>query len=116
MKKNTHPESVVIRKFVSRQLSRDMLLVLHPLWGIRLSHDSFPPNPPTGMIRPGEQTVNGLKDAYVESVIKKAIAGRLTTGQAAAKIPPKTVVDIYITRSGKRVAAFDGRLWALVAV
>jgi transposase len=31
-----------------------------------------------------------------------------------AKIPPKTVIDIYVTRSGKRVAAFDGRLWALV--
>ena len=60
--------------------------------------------------------MNGLNDAYVESVIKKAISGRLTTGQAAAKIPPKTVVDIYVTRSGKRVAAFDGRLWALVEV
>ena len=33
-----------------------------------------------------------------------------------AKIPPKTVIDIYVTRSGKRVAAFDGRLWALVEV
>ena len=31
-----------------------------------------------------------------------------------AKIPPKTVIDIYVTRSGKRVAAFDGKLWALV--
>ena len=60
--------------------------------------------------------MNGLNDAYVESVIKKAISGRLTPGQAAAKIPPKTVVDIYITRSGKRVAAYDGRLWALVEV
>ena len=30
-----------------------------------------------------------------------------------AKIPPKTVIDIYVTRSGKRVAVFDGRLWAL---
>ena len=58
--------------------------------------------------------MNGLDDAYVESVIKKAISGKLNTGQAAAKIPPKTVVDIYVTRSGKRVAAFDGRLWALV--
>ena len=60
--------------------------------------------------------MNGLNDAYVESVIKKAISGRLTPGQAADKIPPKTVVDIYVTRSGKRVAAFDGRLWALVEV
>ena len=60
--------------------------------------------------------MNGLDDAYVESVIKKAISGRLTPGQAAAKIPPKTVVDIYVTRSDKRVAAFDGRLWALVEV
>ena len=33
-----------------------------------------------------------------------------------AKIPPKTVVGIYVTRSGKRAAAFDGRLWALVEV
>jgi len=33
---------------------------------------------------------------------------------AVAKIPPKTVVDIYVTRSGKRVAAFDGDLWSLV--
>lgn len=33
-----------------------------------------------------------------------------------ARIPPKTVVDIYVTRSGKRVAAFDGGLWALVEV
>jgi hypothetical protein len=31
-----------------------------------------------------------------------------------AKIPPKTVIDIYVTRSGKRVAVFDGKLWALV--
>ena len=68
------------------------------------------------MIRPGEQTMNGLNDAYVESVIKKAISGKLTIGQAAAKIPPKTVVDIYVTRSGQRVAVFDGRLWALVEV
>ena len=60
--------------------------------------------------------MNVLNDAYVESVIKKAISGRLTTGQAAAKTPPKTVVGIYVTRSGKRVAAFDGRLWALVEV
>lgn len=35
---------------------------------------------------------------------------------ALAKIPPKTVIDIYVTRSGKRVAAFDGKLWALVEV
>ena len=60
--------------------------------------------------------MNGLNDAYVESVIKKAISGKLTIGQAAAKIPPKTVVGIYVTRSGKRVAAFDGRLWALAEV
>ena len=33
-----------------------------------------------------------------------------------ARIPPKTVIDIYVTRSGKRVAVFDGRLWALVEV
>ena len=31
-----------------------------------------------------------------------------------ARIPPKTVIDIYVTRSGKRVAVFDGRLWSLV--
>ena len=30
--------------------------------------------------------MNGLNDAYVESVIKKAISGKLTTGQAAAKL------------------------------
>ena len=68
------------------------------------------------MIRPGEQTMNSLNDACVESVIKKAITGRLTPGQAAAKIPPKTVVGIYVTRSRQRVAAFDGRLWALAEV
>ena len=34
----------------------------------------------------------------------------------AATIPAKTVVDIYVTRSGKRVAAFDGKLWALAEV
>ena len=33
-----------------------------------------------------------------------------------ARIPPKTVVDIYVTRSGKRVAVFDGKLWALAEV
>ena len=33
-----------------------------------------------------------------------------------ARIPPKTVVDIYVTRSGKRVAVFDGRLWDLVEI
>lgn len=31
-----------------------------------------------------------------------------------ARIPPKTVIDIYVTRSGKRVAVFDGKLWGLV--
>jgi transposase len=30
--------------------------------------------------------MNGLNDAYVESVIKKAISGKLKTGQAAAKL------------------------------
>lgn len=60
--------------------------------------------------------MNGLDEACVESVIKKAISGILTPGQAAAKTPPKTVVGIYVTKSGKRVAAFDGRLWALVEV
>ena len=54
--------------------------------GIWLSRDLFPPNPPAGMIRLEEQTMNGLNDAYVESVIKKAISGKLTTGQAAAKL------------------------------
>ena len=33
-----------------------------------------------------------------------------------AKIPPKTVIDIYVTRSGKRVAVFDGRLWSLIKI
>ena len=33
-----------------------------------------------------------------------------------ARIPPKTVIDIYVTRSGKRVAVFDGRLWGLVEI
>ena len=33
-----------------------------------------------------------------------------------ARIPPKTVVDIYVTRSGKRVAVFDGKLWTLAEV
>jgi hypothetical protein len=33
-----------------------------------------------------------------------------------AKIPPKTVVDIYVTRSGKRVAVFDGKLWSLIKI
>lgn len=30
--------------------------------------------------------MNGLNDAYVESVIKKTISGKLKTGQAAAKL------------------------------
>ena len=33
-----------------------------------------------------------------------------------ARIPPKTVVDIYVARSGKRVAVFDGRLWPLIKI
>ena len=33
-----------------------------------------------------------------------------------ARIPPKTVIDIYVTRSGKRVAVFDGGLWGLAEV
>ena len=33
-----------------------------------------------------------------------------------ARIPPKTIIDIYVTRSGKRVAVFDGKLWALAEV
>ena len=40
----------------------------------------------------------------------------VSIGKQAPKEPPKTVIDIYVTRSGKRVAAFDGRLWALVEV
>ena len=31
-----------------------------------------------------------------------------------ARIPAKTVIDIYVTRSGKEVAVHDGRLWAIV--
>ncbi|MDY6071247.1 MAG: ISNCY family transposase [Bacilli bacterium] len=37
-------------------------------------------------------------------------------GGIVAKIPSKTIVDIYVTRSGKRVAVFDGRLWNLVDI
>jgi hypothetical protein len=33
-----------------------------------------------------------------------------------ARIPTKTVIDIYVTRLGKRVAVFDGRLWDLVEI
>ena len=33
-----------------------------------------------------------------------------------ARIPPKTVVDIYVTRSGKAVASYDGSLWDIVEV
>ena len=33
-----------------------------------------------------------------------------------ATIPAKTVVDIYVTRSGKEVAAYDGRLWYIAEV
>lgn len=33
-----------------------------------------------------------------------------------AKIPPKTLIDIYVTRSGKRVAVYKGKLWELVEV
>ena len=41
-KRNT----VVIRKFVSRQLSGNSFPPFHPPWGIRLSRNSFPPNCP----------------------------------------------------------------------
>ena len=34
----------------------------------------------------------------------------------AAMIPAKTVIDIYVTRSGKDVAAYDGRLWYIAEV
>ena len=34
----------------------------------------------------------------------------------AATIPAKTVIDIYVTRSGKEVAAYDGRLWYIAEV
>ena len=34
----------------------------------------------------------------------------------AARIPAKTVIDIYVTRSGKEVAVHDGRLWYLAEV
>ena len=30
--------------------------------------------------------MNGLNDPYVESIIRKASSGKLTTGQAAAKL------------------------------
>ena len=36
--------SVVIRKFVSRQLSGNSFLPFHPPWRIRLSRYLFPPN------------------------------------------------------------------------
>ena len=38
------------------------------------------------MIRSEGQAMNGLNDTYVESVIRKAKEGKLTTGQAAAKL------------------------------
>ena len=34
----------------------------------------------------------------------------------AARIPPKTEISIYVTRSGKEVAVFDGKLWELCEV
>ena len=46
--------------------------------------------------------MNGLNDAYVESAIKKAIAGKLTTGQAAAKLG---VTKQYVNKPKKSYAA-----------
>ncbi len=64
--------------------------------------------------------MNGLNDSYVESVIRKAIAGRkrqlVDENGWVATIPAKTVVDIYVTRSGKEVAAYDGKLWYIAEV
>lgn len=37
-------------------------------------------------------------------------------GVVARIPPPKAVIDIYVARFGKRVAAFDGKLWALAEV
>ena len=38
------------------------------------------------MIRPEGTNMNGLNESYVESIIRKASLGKLTTGQAAAKL------------------------------
>lgn len=46
--------------------------------------------------------MNGLNDSYVESVIRKAIAGRLSTGQAAAKLG---VTKQYVNRLKKAYSA-----------
>ena len=45
--------------------------------------------------------MNGLNDAYVESVIKKAISGKLKTGQAAAKLG---ISKQYVNRLKKAYA------------
>lgn len=42
--------------------------------------------------------MNGLNDAYVESVIKKAISGKLKTGQAAAKLGISKLLISYINQ------------------
>ena len=49
--------------------------------------------------------MNGLNDVYVESIIKKAISGKLTTGQAAAKLG---ITKQYVNKL-KRLYARDGR-------
>ena len=45
--------------------------------------------------------MNGLNESYVESIVRKAIAGRLTTGQAAAKLG---VTKQYVNRLKKAYA------------
>ena len=45
--------------------------------------------------------MNGLNDSYVESIIRKASSGKLTTGQAAAKLG---VSKQYVNRLKKSYA------------
>ena len=46
--------------------------------------------------------MNGLNDSYVESIIRKASSGKLTTGQAAAKLG---ITKQYVNKLKKSYAA-----------
>ena len=54
-------ERVVIRKFVSRQLSGNSFPPFHPPWGIRLSRNLFPPNCP-----PCHHSAGGLNHEWTQ--------------------------------------------------
>ena len=54
--------------------------------------------------------MNGLNDSYVESIIRKASSGKLTTGQAEIATGPEPSVEEMCFKSKERLEKLASRM------